>query len=241
MNITKLKLDSEVSGRAIGKCIFKKPLNKAGNDLILKFKEYDLVYFLAKFDHDVTCFLGNFNSILADIKITLSGNVQELKFTRSKLSKDDFSSAKDVGKLVQLGLDLYKESRFFYDMNTHKLGKKIYKAWIENSVNRSMADEILVRRDENGRVIGFVTVAIDGSFAEPVLVKIDESFTRKGYGRILMNKFFTFISDRDPDIKVRIHTQLRNLAAILFYQSFGLKVSDYDFVYHVYPNGFMRL
>lgn len=241
MNITKLKFDSEVSGRTVGKCIFNKPLNKAGNNLILKFKEYDLIYLLAKFEHDVTRFLGNFNSILADIKVTLSGNVQELNFTYSKLRKKDFSSAKDTDRLIQLGLELYKESRFFFDMNTHNLGKKIYQAWIENSINGSMADEILVHRDEIGKVIGFVTVGVDGSIAEPVLVKIDESFTRKGYGRILMNKFFTFISDRDPDIKVRIHTQLRNLVAILFYQSFGLKVSDYDFVYHVYPNGFMKL
>lgn len=241
MEITKLEFDSELSGHVIGQCILNKPLYKAGDDLILKFKEYDLVYLMTKFDQDVTCFLGNFNSILADIKITLSGNIQELKFTHSKLSEEDFSSAKDADRLIQLGSDLYKESRFFFDENTHGLGKKIYQAWIENSLNRSMAEEILVHRDENGRVIGFVTVKTDNDFAEPVLVKIDESLTRKGYGRILMSKFFTFISDRNPDVKVRIHTQLRNLAAVLFYQSFGLKVSDYDFVYHVYPNGFLRL
>jgi len=241
MEITKLEFDSELSGHVIGKCIFNEPLNKAGDDLIMKFKEYDLVYLLAKFDQDVTCFLGNFNSILADIKITLSGNIQELKFNRPKLSKEDFSSDKDADRLIQLGLDLYKESRFFFDLNTHELGKNIYQAWIENSINRSIAEEILVHRDENDRVIGLVTVKFDGGFAEPVLVKIDETLTRKGYGRILMNKFFSFISERNPDIKIRIHTQLRNLTAILFYQSFGLKVSDYDFVYHVYPNGFMSL
>jgi len=241
MNITKLEFDSELSGHVIGKCIFNKPFNKADDDLSLKFNEYDLVYLLTKFDRDVTCFLENFNSILADIKITLSGNVQELNFTCCKLSKEDFCSTKDTGRLIQLGLDLYKESRFFFDENTHELGKKIYQAWIENSVNRSMAEEILVHRDENDRVIGFVTVKIDDGFAEPVLVKIDQSLTRKGYGKILMNKFFTFISEKYPDSKIRIHTQLRNLAAILFYQSFGLKVSDYEFVYHVYPNGFVKL
>ena len=241
MKITKLEFDSELSGHVIGQCILNKPLYQTGDDLILKFKEYDLVYLMTKFDQDVTCFLGNFNSILADIKITLSGNIQELKFTHSKLNKEDFSSAKDNDRLIQLGLDLYKESRFFFDVNTNRLGKRIYQAWIENSINRSMAEEILVHRDENGRVIGFVTVKFDCGFAEPVLVKIDESLTRKGYGRILMNKFFTFISENNPDINIRIYTQLRNLAAILFYQSFGLKVSDYDFVYHVYPNGFMSL
>lgn len=241
MEITKLDFDSELSGHAIGKCIFNKPLYNADNDLILKFKEYDLVYLLTKFDRDVTRFLENFDSILADIKVTLSGNIQELKSTYSKLNKEDFSSAKDADRLIQLGLDLYKESRFFFDVNTHRLGKRIYQAWIENSLNRSMAEEILVHREENGRVIGFVTVKIESGFVEPVLVKIDESLTRKGYGKILMSKFFTYISEKNPDIDIRIYTQLRNLAAIMFYQSFGLKVSDYDFVYHMYPNGFMSL
>jgi len=95
MKITKLEFDSELSGHVIGKCIFNKLLYKADDDLILKFKEYDLVYLMTKVDRDVTCFLENFNSILADIKITLSGNIQELKFTHSKLNKEDFSSAKD--------------------------------------------------------------------------------------------------------------------------------------------------
>ena len=31
------------------------------------------------------------------------------------------------------------------------------------------------------------------------------------------------------------------LDEIKFYQLFGLKIIDYDFVYHIYPNGFIKI
>ena len=241
MNIQRLKLDSDISGFNIGKYIFRKSINSVYDDLIREFKEYHLIYLNAKFPKEIIQFLKSYDWILADIKITLSQDIKQIIFNKTELNNNDFYNRSDTDRLLQLGIDLYKESRFYFDKNTRILGKKIYKEWINNSINKSLADEIIVHRDSNNRIIGFITIKINNDFVEPVLVKVDRNFTGKGYGKILMNKFFSFIASKYPDININVHTQLKNLAAIKFYQSFGLKIIDYDFIYHIYPNGFIKM
>ena len=241
MNIQKLKLDSDLSGFKIGKYVLRKPITDVYEDLRKEFKKYDILYFITKFDENIVQFLENYDWSLADIKITLFQNIKQMRFNKIVLNKEDFYNKSDTDVLLKLGIDLYKESRFYFDKNTRKLGKKIYEEWIKNSINKSVADEIIVHRDNKNRVIGFITVKINNDFAESVLVKVDKNFTGIGYGNILMNKFFSFIANKYTDININVHTQLKNLVAIKFYQSFGLKIVDYDFVYHVYPNGFIRL
>ena len=241
MNIQNLKLDSDISGFKIGKYVLRKPITDVYEDLRIEFNKYDIVYFITKFDENIVRLLENYDCNLADTKITLSQNIKQIRFNKLVLNREDFFNKSDTDNLLKLGIDLYKESRFYFDKNTRILGKKIYKEWINNSINKSLADEIIVHRDSNDRVIGFITIKVNNDFAEPVLVKVDRNFTGKGYGKILMNKFFSFIESKYPDININVHTQLKNLIVIKFYQLFGLKIIDYDFVYHIYPNGFIKI
>lgn len=241
MNIHPLKFDSAISNRKIGKCLLPKSFKGVSSDSVLEFRKYDLVYLETELREDTSQFLKNFDWILADVKITLSQNIKKIIFDKVELTQNDFYNQKDTGRLLVLGKDLYKASRFYFDKNTRKLGRNIYQEWMKNSINRSLADEIIVCRDENSRVIGFVTVKINPSFVEPVLAKVDRNFAGKGYGKSLMSKCYNFILSKYPDIEVKAHTQLKNWITLRLHQSFGLKVSDYIFVYHIYPKGIMKI
>lgn len=243
MKIQYLKFDSDLAGRHIGKYCLPQCLklaSLASQDLVLKFKEFDLIYLTAKFQENISQ-LKDFNYLLADIKITLSANLKNISFNKLKLRQSDFFQQNDTDRLLKLGTDLYKISRFYFDKHTRRLGKKIYQAWIKNSINKSLADEIIVQRDHTQRVIGFATLKISDSFAEPVLVKVDRSFSGQGYGRILMRKCYSFLASQHQDIEIRVHTQLKNLIALKLYQSFGLRIIDYNFIYHIYPRGFIKI
>jgi ribosomal protein S18 acetylase RimI-like enzyme len=241
MNVTRLALDSALSGHEIGKCVGDDGFGKASEVVTTEFRQYDLVYLTVKSEASIASLLRDFDWIHADTRITLSERIQRLRFTESELTQHDSYDPKDYSRLVALAVDLCRVSRFYCDTNTQRLGRKVYEQWIANSVNKSLADEVIVRRDSEGRVIGFVTAKVDHVSAEPVLVKVDPMFSGKGHGRALMNKFLTCVARRNPNSVVYAHTQLHNLIAIRFYESFGLRVADYDYVYHVYPHGFVQL
>ncbi len=241
MKINRLRFDSELCGREVGKCITEKSLDKTDEDFIRELKKYDLVYLTTKFEKNITHFLKNLDWILADIKIRLSQNIRHIQYINTELSQDDFCDQEDCNRLIELVMDLPETCRFYFDENVRNLGRKIYQEWIKNSINKSVADEIVVCRDDEGQVIGFITIKIDGVVAEPVLVKVDRACVGKGYGKSLMNKFLSYVAQKKPDIVINVYTQLRNLMALKYYQSFGLKVKGYQFVYNVYPNGFMNI
>ena len=241
MNIKRLNLDLVLCGCEVGKCIAEESLDKVDDNFIAGLKKYDLVYLTTKFEKNITHFLKNMDLILADIKIRLSQSISQIQYNDIELNQDDFYGQEDHSRLAELGMDLFKTSRFYFDENLRSLGRKIYQEWMKNSINKSVADEIVVCRDDNGQVIGFITIKIDGRIAEPFLVKVDRAFVKKGYGKLLMNKFLSYVARKRADTIIKVCTQLRNQEALKYFQSFGLTVDGYEFVYHIYPNGFKNV
>jgi len=239
--VSRLDFDSNISGFEIGKFDFKKTSDQSYKQVFIDFKLFDLIYLTSGFNVHTSKMLSGFDWILADVRITLSYNLEKQDFHRFDLTKNDFYQDRDFNKLFNLAKDLYKVSRFYYDINTRNLGKRIYSEWIINSINKSIADEIIVHRDEQGAVIGFITVKEANFYTEPVLVKVEEKYTGKGYGKIIMNKFFNFVAQSRPQKEIKIKTQLSNKTALNFYHTLGFKINEIKFIYHVYPNGFKRI
>ena len=241
MNIKRLKFDSELCGWEIGKCTAEESIDKLNEDFIAELKKYDLVYLITKFEKNIRNFLVSIDCILADIKITLSRNLREIKYDNIELTQNDFYNQDDRIRMLELGMDLAETSRFYFDENLKNLGRQIYKEWIKNSINKNFADEIIVCRDDNDRLIGFITVKIKGNNAILDLVKVDQAFAGKGHGKLLMSKFLSYTASKKTNMIIKVHTQLRNLVALQYFQSFGLRVNGYEFVCHLYPNGFKNV
>ena len=239
--VSRLDFDSNISGFEIGKFDLIKTSSQSYNKVFTDFKLFDLIYLTSGFNLLTSNILSGFDWTLADVRITLTNNLENLGLQRRELTFNDFYQNNDYNKVLNLAKDLYKVSRFYYDVNTRNLGKLIYSEWIINSINKSIADEIIVHRDEQGAVIGFITVKEANFYTEPVLVKVEEKYTGKGYGKIIMNKFFNFVAQSRPQKEIKIKTQLSNKTALNFYHTLGFKINEIKFIYHVYPNGFKRI
>ena len=239
--IKDLQFDSGLAGCRVGELSLGETSALSLVGLASDIGDYDLVYLKTGMRQDLNLLLDGFDWILADVKIEFSRNIGEVGYKPLALAPEDFYTKSDIEEVVRLGKDLYKASRFYFDPNTRGLGQKIYEEWINNSINKTLADEIVVCRDGRGKVIGFVTVKICPEFAEAVLAKVDPSHAGKGYGKILMNKCYNYIARNDLDAKVIAHTQIKNNVALRLHQSFGLRMEDYGFVYHIYPKGFREI
>ncbi|KAM3572724.1 hypothetical protein VYU27_005303 [Nannochloropsis oceanica] len=135
----------------------------------------------------------------------------------------------DFYDLVDLALIAGHHSRFRLDPAlTHAQFKSLYKAWLQNSVTRQVADQIFVaRRKEDGKATGFITVklAVDRNSASIGLLGVSPSCQRQGLGAALISAACEFTQSADiPQITVR--TQEDNHMAINFYGAQGFMPHD---------------
>ena len=238
--IKPLIFDSILSGRKIGICRLNNAADRSS--LFKKQKEaYDLVYFCSGPTEFLHKYLDGSDFILAETKIIFKSPLRELDFKKMALKKSDFFKSSDEENVQTLGQQLCKTSRFYQDRHTQNFGKKIYKTWVANSINKKKADEIFVYRSSNGKPQGFLTSLHHKGVYEPVLVKVDDLQRGKGIGRLLMTKFFNFVQSQNRQADIMVHAQLGNVRAINFYRSLGLKLFSYVHVFHVYPHGFLEI
>lgn len=238
--IHSLALDSRLARATVGKVqvddrrasgIFQ---NKA-------FKKFDLVLVFTAADPAALAPMCEYDWAFAGVKTTLASPLTKVRFAPVDLKPDDFVRPGDHRELSILGQELSRESHFHRDPGTERLGKAVYKEWIKNSISGEAADDILVQRDSRGKAVGFITIKKTGGTFEPVLVKVSDRCRGRGYGKLLMRKFFSYVGQADSEAGIVIHAMLENPRAIRFYSSFGINPADFRLIFHVYPKGFRKL
>ena len=112
----------------------------------------------------------------------------------------------DIDNLIILELDVLG----------HTLGKELM-------VNDCINDNSLyLKIEEKDKIIGYVSIRINGNMSEILNLVIDKNNQNKGYGKILMN--YVFDKTRSKGIKsVVLDVRTKNTRAIHFYESLGFK------------------
>jgi dTDP-4-amino-4,6-dideoxy-D-galactose acyltransferase len=122
-------------------------------------------------------------------------------------------------------------SRFRLDPNfTRGEFEKLYTMWIEKSVKREIADEVLTYTD-NGTPVGLVTYSLQKDRGRIGLFSVDEGFRGKSVGRNLMLHAVAAL-DRSGAKRVSVATQLENETACLFYKKQGFVLQSVQNVFH---------
>ena len=135
------------------------------------------------------------------------------------------------GELASLALQIGQYSRFRQDHHFSQAAwQKLYWTWMENSVNRAIADDVLVIR-KAGFVVAVVTVRARGNIGEIGLLGVQESQRGAGLGRALVNSALGWFSER-PLSHVRVVTQGNNRAACQMYKACGFLVESVENFYH---------
>ena len=140
----------------------------------------------------------------------------------------------DLSELKEITTNLYSNTRITNDPLTRGRANEYYKKWIENSVNGSAADAVLVWEADD-EILGYVTLqkkvlegtARRGSAPEGQipLIGVSEQARGKGIGSKLLNAAFAKFKKWGVK-KVNIDTQMGNIPALRAYQGVGFKISD---------------
>lgn len=144
----------------------------------------------------------------------------------------DRADNKSYRDLMPLALASGVFSRFLLDLHFKPYYEALYKTWLERSLTREIADEVLVYQTD-GCKCGFVTLKKVNKKIEIGLIAIDEHYRGQGIGSALMKAVYFYASMHGYKT-VRVATQRRNMDALKFYHKNGFQEVENSFIYNLW-------
>jgi dTDP-4-amino-4,6-dideoxy-D-galactose acyltransferase len=184
--------------------------------------------------------LSNFSfksvsGLLVDKKVTFFKEISETdNITGSQYIKSynrDYVS----DKLKSIALQSGKYSRFNVDPNfKNREFEKLYIEWISKSVQKEIANEVLVYY-ENGDEKGLITLGLKDNYGSIGLLAVDEKERGKSIGKKLVHSALKYFKKKKANT-VEVVTQIENKGACGFYESLGFEVKSLVNIYHLWIN-----
>jgi dTDP-4-amino-4,6-dideoxy-D-galactose acyltransferase len=206
------------------------------NTIIRELKEQDfkLAYcFMDPDDNISNESLKQIPVFLADEKVTYSiGVTREFNFpVNDHITTYNLNNTSEKLKSLALQSGLY--SRFKTDPYFHNNEfERLYTEWIEKSVERKLANEVLVY-NEGSEILGFITLAFHDNTGSIGLIAVDKNQRGKAIGKKLIGTALQYFKD-NKITNVEVVTQKANNAACRFYESCGFKIKSIVNIYHLW-------
>lgn len=172
-----------------------------------------------------------FHGFLASNQITYVINLNQilpppvfpevLYYDETLPSPEMYVLAEKIGKLSRFGVD---------NMLPDELMRRMYHAWIENSVNRSIAQETLVIK-KSTQIIAMATLGEKNHRGDLGLVAVDKNHLRKQFGSKLIYTALRYFIFHGYEA-AQVVTQQANLSARGLYEKCGFSVEKMDSLYH---------
>lgn len=124
-------------------------------------------------------------------------------------------------------------SRFKLDPHLSFKFKDLYKEWILGSLNRRLADEVLIAIDREGKNAGFITLSVKNGKGNIGLIAVNEQTRGKGVGKFLMLQADRFFKEKQAS-EATVVTQLDNIPACRLYEKMGYIILKNESIYHYY-------
>jgi dTDP-4-amino-4,6-dideoxy-D-galactose acyltransferase len=229
-----LDWDSNFFGFKIGRIIFDN-FDETNVQSLLdekKTENYQLIYIFTKSTLTNVDFLLKNKGKLVDQKITF--RFEEISNSQSESKHPAISTYKNEKldkDLLELALQSGHFSRFFLDNNFKKGAfEKMYTLWIENSINKKIADDIIIFQ-ENKQISGMVTVKYAEKVATIGLIAVHLNERSKNIGTHLLNELKHQIQAKNIQF-IDVATQKDNEQACRFYEKNNFFALKTDFIYH---------
>lgn len=189
---------------------------------------FDLIYVKNKTGN--TPVISGFSNNFSEIKVLFSKKLKPQNFSEDKIISFEKTNFQ-LSDLHELAYESGKYSRFLLDSNFRKdKFQKLYKIWVDNSLTKKFADDVLVMSIDNA-LAGFITYKSESDFAQIGLIAVAPNFQGQGIGRKLLNFVENVLLERNI-FELRIPTQLKNEAACSFYKKQGYKVVETTHIMH---------
>lgn len=224
MNLSRLNWDSNFFGLNIGKLVLSDEDEFLKPD-IERLLDYDLVYIFANHGYKMPDVGAN----LVDCKViyrksivcSVESNSNVIIFPENKPSQDLYALALQSGEYSRFRLD---------DKMPAGSYEKLYRRWIEQSVSKIMANDVLCYY-YNGKIVGMVTVVVKDNVGSIGLVAVDSSCRGLGIGSALLESVDSYLFGKGVYV-VEVATQLDNTKACSWYEKNGYVVDSMTDIYH---------
>lgn len=179
------------------------------------------------------------NQIINDLAQKLQGILVDEKITFSQATPENVPDSKATlyqadtmhPQLLNLALQSGEYSRFRVDKNfKNKEYEKLYTAWIENSIRKEIAQEVIIYKKEI-EIVGLLTLSICQPKARVGLLSVDRQHQQQGIGKNLIYKAFE-IAKKAQATDLEIVMQKANTKACLFYERVGFEIEKIENIYH---------
>jgi dTDP-4-amino-4,6-dideoxy-D-galactose acyltransferase len=170
---------------------------------------------------------------LVDRKVTYSAACSEIVAEPPSAGVDVVRYEPDEPDetLIRLARQSGEYSRFRTDPRVEpRVFEHIYDAWIRNSANRTMADDVFVARID-GITAGLVTVGERCGRGDIGLLAVDARARRRGVGRALVARARDWTLSRGMSA-AQVVTQGENTAACALYEACGYRAEQVLAVFH---------
>lgn len=170
---------------------------------------------------------------LVDTKVTYAKNIfsQTSEINKSPYVTQPYLEQEPSLDLVSLALQSSYYSRFRRDpLFPEILCNKLYTSWIERSVKKEIASQVLVVEKE-GHLLGMVTMAEKDSFGDIGLIATMENVRGKGIGSLLLSSAEHFFLEKGLTC-VKVVTQEINKAACNLYRRNGYNIENVEKIFH---------
>jgi len=220
--IEELSWDSNFFNMKIGKVIFK------GDEIAInQFKDFDLIYVFSN--------KNNLPFRLMDKKIVYTINdlsqIQCDEYTEFDFYNPEIDN---YNELLELSYQSGEYSRFKLDDKfKNDEFKKLYKEWLDNSINKKIASHILIKK-QDGRIVGFCTFGEKTQgLADIGLLAVDLNYRGKGIAKNLLKSAICLSKELGFN-KLQVVTQLDNIPANILYNQLGFKKETLTYIYHIW-------
>lgn len=220
--IKKLQWDSDFFNLNIGE-IDVKNFRDAVN-----FADFNLLYLHSTADFDLE--IDGFHDSFSEEKVVFRKSLSSVKYDSQNIhsvKKTDYN----INDIYELAFESGKNSRFLLDKNFgREKFEDLYKIWIQNSIFKDFADDVLVYKLEND-ILGLLTYKATANNASVGLIAVSSAQQGKGIGAQLLN-YLESVLVQNGVKNLSIPTQSGNLQACNFYTKTGYKISERIFIKH---------
>lgn len=171
---------------------------------------------------------------LADRKITYVVDLEQISrqlAEEQNMTIREYTDIETNDDLEDLAIQSGLYSRYKVDPKIgNALYEKLYKLWIRNSVNRSLAEKVLLSMDE-GKIAGMVTVGMKNGRGEIGLIAVHETMRGKSVGVHLTRAAQKWAIAKGCRY-AQVVTQGNNHAACKLYEKCGYRIESTVNYYH---------
>lgn len=223
-----LQWDSDFFGLRIGRTDIasNKRWYKLQQEVITLRKQYDLIYVFS--DQELPTETNGMH--LVDTKTIYAKSIDSSTIMPATIERYQESVPND--DLYRLALVSGVYSRFRLDNSLPSDSyERLYRCWIERSVDGAMADLVLVHCTDN-QIDGMITMKIEADVAHIGLVSVDEGSQGRGVGTMLIRAVEAHLQSNTIVRHLKVATQWANKPACHLYEKNGFVVEEKTNIYH---------